>query len=247
MIESFKNIERLRYRLSSDMEKMLSENKVKTEDMKEQISNTIFAAIFSAFITEVALGGNEENYAIGIDIAIIMLKILIFIIIYILSYKAYNFLRIKGNKWSELRKLNSVDTGKESMTQIQKDFDNIACDSILVAREYKNLFEDLTNNAENKNLRTFYYYEVLHYLSTACKKTVDLVENKEKCVRTSQKAKGVDEYRIINIKDIMEEIRDFLQSEFANICGGTIFEEDIKYQFEQITKEIEYVKTHTLQ
>lgn len=247
MIESFKNIERLRYRLSSDMEKLLSDNKGKTDDMKEQISNTVFAAIFSAFITEVAIGGNEENYITGINIAVIILKILIFIILYVLSYKAYNFLRIKRNKWSELRSLKRVDTGEKAMLQIQKDFDNIACDSILVAREYKDLFVDLTHNAENKSLKTFYYYEVMHYLATACEKTVSLVKNKEKCVRTSQEATGVDEYRIINIKDIMEEIRDFLQSEFANICGGAVLEEDIRYQFEQIAKEIEYVKTHTLQ
>lgn len=45
--------------------------------------------------------------------------------------------------------------------------------------------------SENQNLRIFCYYEIMHYLDAACDKTLSVLENKNECVRTSDKATGV--------------------------------------------------------
>ena len=87
MIDSFKNFERLRYRLSNDMRELASDSKENSDSLKGQISNTVFATIFSAFITEVALKDNGNGY----DFCMIMKMITVFVIIYITSYILYIF------------------------------------------------------------------------------------------------------------------------------------------------------------
>ena len=172
MINSFKNFERLRYRLSNDMREIALDTKGNADDIKGQISNTIFATIFSAFITEIAFKDNETGYNLGI----VFLLILIFCSIYIVSYIAYNFLyNIFVTAWNK-RKVNKIDNSADTMKQIQKDFDNIACDSILIAKDYIDAFSALSNDDSNKSLKTFYFYEIMHYIDTACEKTKELVQ-----------------------------------------------------------------------
>ena len=85
MIESFKNFERLRYRLSNDMRELASQSAENSDSTKEQISGTVFATVFSGFITEMAFGDSSSSY----NIHNIMKKIAIFIIAYIIAYIAY--------------------------------------------------------------------------------------------------------------------------------------------------------------
>lgn len=237
MIDSFKNIERLRYRLSNDMLKIANDNNEKSSDIKGQISNTIFATVFSAFITEVAFREPEVIY----DWRTVIKLVLVFVGIYILSYITYNFLYSHIIAFWKERKIHTVKTGMKVMIQIQKDFDNIACDSVLMARSYRNAFRDLPNNSEYKTLRTFYYYEILHYIDVACDKTQDLINYKQYCIRTTDKAVGVDLFRVINIKNMIQELNTFLQQKFDEICYDNSQTEAIMYQYNETKKKIEFI------
>lgn len=238
MIDSFKNFERLRYRLSNDMREIASCTSGNADDVKGQISNTIFATIFSAFITEIALKDNGNEY----NICMLVFQIFIFCIVYIVSYIAYNYLYNIISSARKKRKVNKLDTSTTKMIQIQKDFDNIACDSILVAKSYIDAFNSLSNNASTQSLKTFYFYEVMHYLDTASEKTKELVEFKNECIRTLQTASGVDIYRVVNLKNIMREINMFLNNELNNICNGNPDKQAIQYQYNQIKDKLNYIE-----
>lgn len=240
MIDSFKNFERLRYRLSNDMRKIASNTKGNVDDIKGQISNTIFATIFSAFITEIAFKDDGNGY----DICMIVFQIFIFCLVYIISYIAYNFFyNIISTVWKK-RKVNKLDISTTKMIQIQKDFDNIACDSILVAKNYMDAFNTLPNSASNQSLKTFYFHEIMHYLDTAYEKTKELVEFKTECIRTMQTASGVDIYRVVNLKNIMKEINTFLNNEFNNIYNTDPQKQAIQYQYNQIIGKINYIENN---
>ena len=237
MINSFKNFERLRYRLSNDMREIALDTKGNADDIKGQISNTIFATIFSAFITEIAFKDNETGYNLGI----VFLLILIFCSICIVSYIAYNFLyNIFVTAWNK-RKVNKIDNSADTMKQIQKDFDNIACDSILIAKDYIDAFSALSNDDSNKSLKTFYFYEIMHYIDTACEKTKELVQYKSECIRTMQTASGVDIFRVSNLLNIIKEIDTFLDVNFNAICAGNPQLQAIEHQHKQIKKKIEFI------
>ena len=240
MIDSFKNFERLRYRLSNDMREIALDTKGNADKIKGQISNTIFATIFSAFITEIAFNENETGYNLGM----IALQILIFCFIYIASYIIYNYLyNILVTAWNK-RKVNKIDNSANTMKQIQKDFDNIACDSILVAKGYLDAFSALSNSDSNKSLKTFYFYEIMHYLDTACEKTKELVQYKSECIRTIQTASGVDVFRVSNLLNIIKEIDTFLDINFNAICTDNPQLQAIQHQHKQLKKKIEFIETN---
>lgn len=240
MIDSFKNFERLRYRLSNDMREIALDTKGNADKIKGQISNTIFATIFSAFITEIAFNENETGYNLGM----IALQILIFCFIYIASYIIYNYLyNILVTAWNK-RKVNKIDNSANTMKQIQKDFDNIACDSILVAKGYLDAFSALSNSDSNKSLKTFYFYEIMHYLDTACEKTKELVQYKSECIRTIQTASGVDVFRVSNLLNIIKEIDTFLDINFNAICTDNPQLQAIQHQHKQLKKKIEFIENN---
>lgn len=238
MIESFKNFERLRYRLSNDMRELASQSAENSDSTKEQISGTVFATVFSGFITEMAFGDSSSGY----NIHNIMKKIAIFIIVYIIAYIAYKLLNKLILVIWNIVKINSCEMGMDVMIQKQKDFDNIACDSILMAREYRDSYETIDDISENRNLRIFCYYEIMHYLDAACDKTLSILENKTECVRTSDKATGVDIFRIINLKNMMDELRGFLDSHLEDICNQNNQSDSIKYQYGRIKKKMEDIQ-----
>lgn len=250
MINSFKNFERLRYRISNDIKELVTDSKSNSDNMKEELSNTIFATVFSAFVTEIAFNTGSDP----IDWCSIIKMIAIFILLYIVSYGLYSFFQLRIIAFLKERKLNVVDKSMDAMIKIQKDFDNIACDSILVARNFKLEYQrlkDSENSLEdiesNKNLKVFCYFEIMHYLMTACEKTKALVKNKEKCIKTLDESEGVDTFRVINILDIMQELDDFLDNNLEIIQDYNDQGEAIKYQHQQIKSLIQSINENILQ
>lgn len=237
MIDSFKNFERLRYRLSNDMREIALETKGNSDEIKTQISNTIFATIFSAFITEIVFKENDNGY----DFVMIAFQIFIFCFIYVVSYIIYNYLYNYLITEYNKRKVNKIDNGAETMKQIQKDFDNIACDSILVAKSYSDAFSSLSKKSSKKSLKTFYFYEIMHYLDTACEKTKELVQYKAECTRTTQTASGVDIFRVLNLLKMIKELDTFLDKNFDAICNNNPHLPDIQHQHTQIKRKIQLI------
>lgn len=246
MINSFKNFERLRYRISNDIKNLVIDNKSSNDNMREEISNTIFATIFSAFITEIAFSSNVET----VEWCGIVISILIFIIVYVVSYRVYNWAHKKLELFWGIRKLQTVDKSMDAMIQIQKDFDNIACDSILVARDFKIAFEKLEKDEENgdsgedKNLKAFYLFETMHYLGTACEKTKDLVQNRQKCIRTLDESEGVDIFRVKNIISIIQELDVFLDNKLGVLVDYEDQREAINFQHKRIKELIDKIKEY---
>lgn len=237
MVNSFKNFERLRYRISTDIKKIVIDSKSNSEGMKEEISSTVFSTVFSAFLTEIAFNSNKDTFNGCEVIALIIL----FIIIYASSYYLYKLGFCRIAVFIRNRRIHTIDKDMETMIQIQKDFDNIACDSILVAKDYKLEYQRLDNNESNKNFKIFYYYEIMHYLATACEKTTDLVNNKENCIRTLSEAEGVDVFRVINIINIMQELDQFLDDNFGLLNDHNVQKDAVSYQHNQIKTMIRYI------
>ena len=82
MIYSFKNIERLRYRISGDIERIIGNENVIKENTGEQISSTIFATVFSALISEIAFSNAVGCWAS-------FFRVFCFTALYIVVHLAY--------------------------------------------------------------------------------------------------------------------------------------------------------------
>lgn len=264
MINTFKNFERLRYRLSNDMREIWSETQKKNENLKTIISSTIFSTIFSALITEVSFNflktesccssnGAKELFSRS-QIQVCLITIILFIFIYVTTFYGYRLV-VKiicfFYKETNIKKTNASYIDK---IQINKDFDNIACDSILVANDYKKMYFSLKKESKNnpykfkinQNMQIFYFYEVMHYLETACQKTNKIIEQDDEIVRTGVKGIGIDLYRIANIKNLMNELYCFLNSEKNLISINNPDKESINNKLHYLKKELQIIENFLL-
>lgn len=213
------------------MERLLGDKESKSDDIKKELSNTIFATVFSAFITEIAFSDNVTEFGIKN----IVLNITIFVIVYVVSYWGYNKSVEKISQYILQRRIHETAPTMRDSIEIQKDFDNIACDSIIVAKEFQEEFI-----ASENNLKKFYYFEVLHYIETASEKTQKLVENRN-CIRSADNEFGVDIFRIRNAVKLMEESVEFLKENFENVCKNDKEEELIDFRLKQVCRLIEEI------
>ena len=219
MVDSFKNFERLRYRLSSDISQIADDLEANSSDTKKSLVNTIFATVFSGCITEVAFMSSTPQPLWSE----IVKRVVAFVAIYIVAYGFYmalvplvhRFFDLFNRKKTHAKKRNEVD-------QCIKEFDNIACDSVLLARGY---MDDLSET-NDQLLKKFYYYEIMHYLRTANVKILTLLVNEEKCIKKPNMNKGVEIYRIDNILSIEEKIFDFLMDTYTSLFSDYVSTED---------------------
>lgn len=221
MIDSYKNIERLRYRINKDIVSIYRDIKEYRSEQNLKLIDEHFAAIVSSmaalFLTQetfcplkmqisriciLIFGYQIPNYFVD-TIALIIGVILLLIIAYIINICINQIKRLKKRKKPE-----GVDT-----IDYVKEFDNIACDSIFVSIEYR----DAYYNTNDKNEQKLFLFEIIHCLESACEITKKLCGDKNN-IKNSNNVVGVDVYRIHNIKDIMCDLYEFINTEMGKIC-----------------------------
>lgn len=216
------------------------------EQTRNQISNTIFATIFAASVNNLIVPKNlcsANLTGLFFAAANMVLHVLIFCIIYVFSYMAYNWTYKTLVKHISDRKVNAIDGDIEAIRKRQKDFDNIACDSILAAQSYQESFEYLMSdtNSENK-MAEFYYFEVLHCLDVASQKTVMLLFDWKNCIRTNNKADGVDVFRVENVLELMKNLMKFLDDNITTVCRNVIRNDEIIAQVNKVKARIKEIE-----
>lgn len=226
MIDSYKNIERLRYRINLDLneikESIDRNSSTWYEEMKVQISSAVLSALMAGAITssefsrvkDFIIDMLQKVFKCSIFISVLgwIFSILFFLLLFVAIYVVFDCIAkriIKEIKNHVIHRQVEVD--------YQKEFDNIACDSIFVAFEYKK--EYLSNLDKNADLKIFYFYEVIHYLETACIITRNLCMYKDEYIKLSDTAGGVEIYRIHNMMNLINELLGFAdtQKEIINI------------------------------
>lgn len=227
MIDSYKNIERLRYRINLELngikESIDRNSSTWFEEMKIQISSAVISALMAGAITtsefssvkghiisllSIVIKYNSINSILGW-----LFSVVFFIILFVLIYEIFDYLANNITKHLKRYKVN-----RQVKIDYQKEFDNIACDSIFVAIEYRKEYQNSQNT--NDNLKTFYFYEIIHYLETACIITRNLCLYKDEYIKLNDKiATGVEIYRIHNMVNLIDELLRFAnnQKDIINI------------------------------
>ena len=234
MIDSFKNFERLRYRLSKDLRDVSDKIIKSSDDSKRQIANTVFATIFTACLSDVPVSiAPTHNRWLLFGI-----KSIAFVAIYFISYFLYRYLALKLTEFSKTignRNKKQHPITYDDSKQIIKEFDNIACDSIIVAKGYISEF----GLVKETKLQVFYFYEIMHCLSAASLKITVLLANYGECIRTGSTATGVDIFRLSNILEIERDIIAFLNSNFLKLFTNHKYQDDITARLNDIITTID--------
>lgn len=246
MIDSFKNIERLRYRINSDLNEIKHSLDNKTEAEYEgiliQIPSAIMSAMVAGLITNSEMKCVKELFVQLLEKVLpfqIINQILGYIFLYLICVIIYflfftivkNILKLYAKKAKGHRIVN------QTKINFQKEFDNIACDSIFVAYEYKNEYE--SEKIKSVNLKTFYFLEILHYVEKACFTTRDLCMYKDEYMKIHGRLDGVDVYRVYNMVAMMQELLEYIESEYKKININKKYKYQIQFSISLISKTIE--------
>ncbi len=233
MLKSFKNLELLRFYLSSKYEDCTNNNEKQRILRTEQTMSTVFSSLFSVVVT-VALSPLKDCIPIG---GFIPLVIGLYLVGFIIAYFSFLFVY----RW--LHKLyKKTKTHKSACTLIEAkkkidEFDHIACDNVLIAYEFRDVYYSETNLEK----KMYYFCEALYYLNNSLIKIRNVLACSDLCINNQHKADGLEAYRIANLLKMIKEIFViFIKIEQGNI---TI---DKKYK-DSINKDIKGVETEILE
>lgn len=245
MLRSFKNLELLRYYIdinfARNFQQLAQENKEKHEELASTVFSSVFSLIFSLLIT--AYFEFSQNPDTGVTIKT-WTDLLPFIGImgstytagYFVSYHIY----LKIHRWRQSYKISRKKFRRADVSKVKEiidDFDHVACDNILIAKEFIQHFDP----TQNLQMATFYYFETIYYANVATQKIrIILVEHKS-CVNNGDKTDGIDLFRIKNLCNLLFEILGFIQNNRSNISVDKNLEHLLLSQIDALKRDINNV------
>lgn len=217
-----KNLELLRFYVSKDIKKI-------DDKMQDNGSNLIGYFIGSLIDILVVLLFDDvfdkfmEQYVscLGIQILFKVLLLLLLIGLFIFAAWLTRTICVWYQKKNDVsgRSLYFVDAKKQEMID---DFDNIACDGLLICQSYIQRY----GIAQADYIKDFYLYEIIHHLCKAAD-IFDEVYHHQSLYISSNNNQLLDSYRVNNFIDFAKEIINFLRSKIPENSGNTELDIDM--------------------
>lgn len=231
MLESFKNLELLRFYLSSKYEDCTSNNEKQRILRTEQTMSTVFSSLFSLVVT-VALAPLNSVIPIG---GFIPLVIGVYLVGFVVSYFSFLFVYRWLHKLHKRTKAHkSACTLIEAKKKID-EFDHIACDNVLIAYEFQGAY----STESNLEKKMFYFCEVLYYLNKSLIKIRNVLFCSDLCINNRDKADGLESYRIANLLKMIKEIfNGFIKIEQGKIYIDKKYCSNINKNIDSVGAEI---------
>ena len=210
ILQSFKSLELLRYYVGVNFEKTFKRYTTKTEEKIEQLASTVVSTPISIIVSWYV----DHILCITNIIIEILVVFVSFVFGFLICYNIFlwiyrRFLKIKRS----LKKYKRKSTAHE-IKEVIDNFDHIACDNILVAKEFMQHFDP----QKDKQLSTFYYYEIIYYAKNATDKILIILNNPQNYINSRYKNDAIDLFRIKNICNILVEISNFIEQKKWLIC-----------------------------
>lgn len=203
-----KNIELLRFYLSKDIKRIDAKIQRNDSNMLGYFVGSlvdILIVIFFEDLLKDLFETYDNKIQITIKIIVIVCLIVIFMVISWIT-KRLRDAKVRREKASGKRQYY---INEEKQEQID-DFDNIACDGLLIYRNYMEGYK----HAREKYIKDFYLYEIIHHLSKAAIIFNNIYEN-QKLYISSEDDQLLDRYRVNNFIVFSRQIYKFLKKEIA--------------------------------
>lgn len=173
----------------------------------DEVLSSILSAIFSFYIS---LELVKENGPWGI-----ILKVAIVIV----SYFSLKFVIKKVRRYQksnkEQRAADESNITEDDAKSLVDRFDHIACDGMLLSREYLKKYKK-TENIETDNERWFYLFEAFYYYKKALQIVTLVVQYNKSCFNNAHNINGISMYRFINVYNSLVEIKEELNKNIEN-------------------------------
>lgn len=125
-------------------------------------------------------------------------------------------------------------TSAIEIKEIIDSFDHIACDNVLVAKEFMQHFD----SQSDLELSTFYYFEIIYYAKTAAKKALKILNNSNNCINSKDKTDAIDLFRIKNLCVILKQILQFISDHKGEISIDDKMRPSLDHQVSLLEQDI---------
>jgi hypothetical protein len=245
-MNSFKYLELTRHYVTEKTKYAIQEAVSQSKKNSNNLSEIVFSSSFSllvAFISERYFFNTESPLKLATWLNVLLL-VLGFIIIFIVSLLVFRKICEKITKIYSNRVIHSPDISDPIIKEIIDDFDHIALDNLLIAKELTDSIPSLINDG-NQEIATFYYHEAVYYLGISVGKTTIILDDYhwEKCLNINGNTRGIDLFRVYNAYSMMNNIIFKLKKQFVEITHpNEKMKSSLNYQISRIASGIDSIK-----
>ena len=210
MFRTFKSLELFRHQIASRVDKSLKQYAKESKNSADKIVSTVFSACTSLAITTISV-----NFIQAKELTKGILALAIYLLAYSIVYLCYKrVVKFSTRLHYNIKRHDTSSTAIDIKEAID-DFDHIACDNVLLAKEFIKKYEKEKDFA----IKEFYFYETIYYLKVSIRMTLRVVE--KDCINTTERTTNVDLFRVVNIaknmKDILGFIKQHVNDEYLDI------------------------------
>lgn len=212
----YKNLELLRFYVSKDIRKI--DNKM--QDSGSELIGYFIGSlvdILTVLLFNDTLDQVMKQYVscFGLQILLKILILFLLIVLFVLASWITRKICIWYQKKNDVsgRSSYKVDAKRQEMID---DFDNIACDGLLICQNYILRYGSTTEDY----IKDFYLYEIIHHLCKAADIFDEVYRNRNIYI-SSKDNQLLDSYRVNNFIDFSTEIMNFLLSKIPQNSSNT--------------------------
>lgn len=218
MFSSFKSTELFRYFIRDDInngiDKIIQQNK----SNYSMVTGSIFSGLFSILGTYFGMHENEFSKWQAVIIVLIG-----YIVLFGLGMYIYNVIKLFMKFIINLGRREKLSSEKEAKDIINQ-FDDIACDNILISQNFIEAYSD-TNASDD--LKEFYFYETIYYTKVSVNIINKLIINKRKCIGDSGSTNKVQLFRLENSLKMIKIICEFLNAEKESVKYDNVLKKSL--------------------
>lgn len=217
-----KNLELLRFYISSDIRQLES----KLDSQASMRFGYIIASLVELLLAFL-FGDVLDLYLDQIQNG--MLRIISRICIFVVAIAAFFTIAFIGNHIRICVEKNRRTSGKalyvikEEQQKVIDNFDNIACDGLLICQNYMEEYE----KTNKPYLKDFYMYEIIHHMNKALIIGNDVMIN-QKLFISSTNPELLDSYRVNNFIIFSKHIIEFIEKECQIPSGNEDLDNSVK-------------------
>lgn len=228
-----KYLELLRFYVTEKIGEIDASLKNTVSSEVRSIISSLLSALFSLFISIEFI---REEGIFGVILKIVAVIILFIVFNSLISQLLRYIKSYKETKQADNKELSAV----EIKSYVDK-FDHIACDGVLLARDFLNKSKDkhlTTNERQFSLIEAFYYYK------KSLDATLLIVNHSTLCVNNPNNNKGISLYRLTNIFYLLDELKKDIGDNIKD-CEIAHLDE-LKNEYNQYSDKLDIIEKFIL-
>lgn len=224
-----KYIELLRFYVTQKIGAIENTLKHTISDEVRFIVSSLLSALLSLNISNDAI---EKNGICGI-----ILRVVVTIVLFFILYQVFSKALLLIRSYLDIKHSDKRELSYAEAKRYIDNFDHIACDGVLLARDFLKKVDDPSLSQHEQN---FSLIEALYYYKKSLDVTSLIVDHAQVSINNARKDTGVSLYRLINIYYLLNELNQEISQKTS--CRKMDQLDEMIFEIKQYEEKLNKVK-----